>query len=252
MEAKDSFQQSLQLIRKQAPVVLNLTNTVAMDLTANALLAVGALPIMAHEPLELSDLVKIASAVVINIGTLDKNFLASCCFALEEATKWGTPIIFDPVGAGATRLRTDTARTFLREFPLSVVRGNASEIMALFETVSTKGVDSTLASDSVVEQVKQHSLDTNTVFVVSGKTDFILFRGNEKRVEFGDPMMTRVTAMGCTATAIIGAFASVQPSYFEAAVDAMTLMGVAGEMAKKTSRGTGSFRTSFLDALSNI
>lgn len=240
---------SIQLIRSQSPLVLNLTNHVAMDLTANALLAVGASPIMANEIDELSELVKISSSIVINIGTLNKAFIESAQFTLAEAKKYQKTVVLDPVGAGATKLRTETAKLFLKEYAPTVVRGNASEITALFEEVSGKGVDTTLSSESVREKLKEYTKKLDTVFVVSGKTDYVFYQGKVTEVTGGDPMMTEVTAMGCTATSLIGAFLSVVPSAYQAAIEAMTLMARAGERAKQKCEGPGSFRVSFLDAL---
>ncbi|MEN6620935.1 MAG: hydroxyethylthiazole kinase, partial [Smithella sp.] len=142
---------SVEEIRRQAPVVHNITNYVVMNNTANALLALGASPVMAHAPEEMEEMVDIASALVINIGTLSERWIYSMFRAMAQARKKGIPVIVDPVGAGATTFRTKTARDLISGYPPAVIRGNASEIMALYDDKSrTKGVDSAAESDMAV------------------------------------------------------------------------------------------------------
>lgn len=247
-----SLFENLQNIRDSSPLILNLTNLVAMDFNANALLALGASPIMSQAQQEITELVSLSRSVVINIGTLNTEFLETAQFVLIEAKKYGKPVVLDPVGAGATHLRTETARSFFCR-DMSAVRGNASEIASLFENArSTKGVDSTISSDSVMGLVRAQTKKIKTVVTVSGETDYVIFEGKVAALSHGDPMMAKVTAMGCTATALIGAFLAVSPSAFHASVQAMAVMGIAGEKAKKSCSGPGSFRTAFLDALHNL
>ncbi|HQJ09286.1 MAG TPA: hydroxyethylthiazole kinase, partial [Deltaproteobacteria bacterium] len=146
-----SVWESIESIRKTSPVVHNITNYVVMNSTANALLAIGASPVMAHAAEEVADMVNIASALVINIGTLSRDWVNSMFKAADQAAKRGIPVILDPVGAGATGYRTETAREFLKAVRPAIVRGNASEIMALVEDkAKTKGVDSTDVSHNAV------------------------------------------------------------------------------------------------------
>jgi hydroxyethylthiazole kinase len=241
---------SVELIRRQAPVVHNITNYVVMNNTANALLAIGASPVMAHAEEEVEEMVNIASALVINIGTLSERWINSMFRAARQARKKGIPVILDPVGAGATSYRTKTARDLISHEPPSIIRGNASEIMALYDDKSrTKGVDSSASSDSAIDTALKLSEIHKCAVCVSGATDYIV--GEEKIVKIrnGHPLMSRVTGLGCTASALCGAFAAVEKSSFAATVEAMAVMGIAGEMAAGTASGPGSLQTHFLDCL---
>lgn len=254
-----SLIRDIQAIKSNSPVILNLTNFVAMDFNANALLALGASPIMAHAPEELSELIQISNAVVINIGTLDTIFVKSIHTALDESQKFQKPVIFDPVGAGASRFRTETALSILNHSAIRVIRGNASEIHALIDNSKSedskkfsKGVDTMLSSQSVFSYAKNYVQNKNFTICVSGSTDFVFSKEKIASIDHGDPLMTQVTAMGCSTTAIIGAFLAVNTNAFEATLHAMTLMGIVGEIAKHKSSGPGSFRVQFLDSLANI
>jgi hydroxyethylthiazole kinase len=237
-------------IRATAPLIHSITNFVVMNTTANALLALGASPVMAHAAEEVEDLAEVAGALVINIGTLTPAWVDSMRLAMRSAARAGRPIVFDPVGAGATRYRTATCLRLLEETPPSIVRGNASEIRALAgDSSSTKGVDSTDASESALESARTLAARFGCVVVVSGAVDLIVSAQRLARVSNGHPMMPRVTGLGCTATALIGAFAAVNPALPDAAAHAMATMGIAGELAAAESPGPGSFQVNFLDAL---
>lgn len=245
-----SVWQDLQRIRAEAPLVHNITNYVVMNTTANALLAIGASPAMAHAIDEVEEMAGMARALVLNIGTLSAPWIEAMVKAGRKAKQKGVPIILDPVGAGATRLRTNTARRLLREAPPAVIRGNASEIRALFYAENgTKGVDSTHTSEEALEAARVLSEHCHSVVSVSGATDVIVSNRSVIRVFNGHPMMPRVTGLGCTATALTGAFAAVNPSPLKAAAHAMAVMGIAGEIAAERSPGPGSFQMHFLDAL---
>ena len=237
-------------IREETPLVHNITNYVVMNTTANALLAIGASPVMAHAAEEVEDMVRLARALVINIGTLSPPWIAAMLKAGSAARQRGIPIVLDPVGAGATRYRTETASQILKETPPAIVRGNASEIRALYYAESeTKGVDSRHTADAAVEAARGLSKKHACVVSVSGPVDLIFSGDGLVRVANGHPMMPRVTGLGCTASALTGAFAAVNPSAYEAAAHAMAVMGMAGEMAAEQSPGPASFQTHFLDAL---
>ena len=224
-----------------------------MNTTANALLAIGASPVMAHAIEEVRDMVSIASSLVINMGTLSEKWVEAMMIACETAHKKGIPVIFDPVGVGATPYRDQVASCITIQGKPSVIRGNASEIMALSkESVTTKGVDSTLASSSAVDAAKRLSLKTGAIVVISGETDFITDGHNLRMVKNGSELMPKVTGMGCTATAILGAFAAVNANFLYAAVSAMAVMGVTGELASKQANGPGSLQMHFLDRLYNL
>jgi hydroxyethylthiazole kinase len=170
--------------------------------------------------------------------------------AVEQAKKMNTPIILDPVGAGATAYRTSTARELMREVPPAIIRGNASEIMALMEEeAQTRGVESTASSHSAVGIARQLNKTYGSVVCVSGETDYIIYGDDVTKIMNGHPMMTKVTGMGCIATAICGAFAAVNRAYAEAAAQAMAVMGIAGEIAVKNAAGPGTLQVRFLDAL---
>lgn len=241
----------LQLIRENHPLVHNITNYVVMNSTANALLALGASPVMAHAPEEVEEMVGLASALVVNIGTLSKAWVESMFLAAAAAKKNGIPVVFDPVGAGATKLRTDTARRFLKEVRPAVVRANASEVRALASAErATKGVDSRHRAAEAVEAGRATGEEFGCVVSISGAVDIIIHPAGESlQVENGHYLMPRVTGMGCAATALTGAFAGVSDSPFGAAAGAMVVMGIAGELAALKAEGPGSFQPAFLDAL---
>lgn len=245
--------QDIDNIRDLAPVVHNITNYVVMNNTANALLAIGASPIMAHEIAEIKDMVAIASALVLNIGTLDKKNVEAMLLAGKTAKEKGIPIVFDPVGVGATAYRAAVAKDILNWCKPTIIRGNASEILALQNIATTsKGVDSSVASDQALQAAKQLAIQTGAVVVVSGKTDYITDGLAVITTKNGHALMQRVTGMGCTATAIIGAFAAINSNALLAATHAMIVMGIAGELAAKQARGNGSMQMHLLDELFNI
>jgi len=224
-----------------------------MQQTANALLAIGASPIMAHAEAELDELLAYAGALVLNIGTLDAPWISAMAAALTAARGRSLPVVLDPVGAGASRLRTDTALRLLGHGGVTILRGNASEIVALAGAAgATKGVDSTLASDAAREAAQGLAARYGCAVAVSGVVDYCIDRAREVRVNNGVAMMARITGMGCTASALCGAFAAVQTDALRAAVDAMAVMGVAGELALAAARGPGTMAASFFDALHQI
>ncbi len=245
--------QDIERIRNDAPLVHNITNYVVMNNTANALLAIGASPIMAHALEEVEEMVGISSSLVVNIGTLSVPWIEAMFRAADAAKSRGIRIVFDPVGAGATAFRTDTAREFLDQFRPTVVRGNSSEIMALVkEEIQTKGVDSRHGSEAALETAFILNKQYGCVVSISGEVDRIVADGRIISVSNGDPIMPRVTGLGCTASALTGAFIAVDASPFEGAAAAMAVMGIAGEMAAAKSAGPGSFQFEFLDALYRI
>jgi hydroxyethylthiazole kinase len=240
---------TLQTLRARRPLVQNITNYVVMNNTANALLAIGASPAMVHASEEVEEFVSIAHALVINIGTLSSSWVAGMRLAAGQARALGKPWVLDPVGAGATQLRTSTALQLMGMKP-AVVRGNASEILALAEANrATRGVDSTDSSSSALESGKKLARSFGTVITISGAIDYVTDGQRVLQVENGHEMMTRVTGMGCTATALIGAFLAVQPDPMVASAQAMAVLGVAGEIAASRAAGPGSLQLHLLDVL---
>lgn len=236
------------LIRQQSPLVHNITNYVVMNITANALLAVGASPVMAHAIEEVEEMAELARALVLNIGTLSSPWIEAMFLAGRTAKRRGIPVVFDPVGAGATAMRTRTALRLLDELAPSIVRGNASEIRALAGTdESTKGVDSTHGAEEALDAAQVLSARYGCVVSVSGARDLVVENRRMVGIDNGHPMMAKVTGSGCVATALIGAFAAVNSVAFEAAAHGMMLSGIAGELAAKSVEGPGSYQARFLD-----
>ncbi|WP_185113877.1 hydroxyethylthiazole kinase [Chryseobacterium indologenes] len=245
--------EQVQLVRQKSPLVHSITNYVVMNNTANALLAAGASPIMAHAKSEIREIVNISHSIVINIGTLDEYWAESMFIAAETAYSTGKPWILDPVGAGATSYRDQVLQQLLQYQP-AVIRGNASEIIALAKanTTTTKGVDSTVQSNEAVHSAQFLAEQYHTTVCISGETDIILNGKQEVLIKNGHPMMTKVTGLGCSATALTGAFAGIQEDKVIATAGAMALIGISGELAARESKGPGSLQANLLDKLYNI
>jgi hydroxyethylthiazole kinase len=245
--------QSVEKIRAKSPLIHNITNYVVMNNTANALLAIGASPVMIHAEEEVEDMASIASALVINIGTISPPWVRGMFKALTKAVSKGIPVVIDPVGAGATPYRTRTIRELISSDQPTIIRGNASEIMALTDDrLKTKGVDSTAASNEALHAAQSISEKHHCAVCISGAVDYIVEGKRMMKVANGHPMMTKVTGLGCTASALCGAFAAVEKDPLAAAAKAMAVMGIAGEMAVEKSAGPGSLQMNFLDILYNL
>jgi hydroxyethylthiazole kinase len=221
-----------------------------MNTSANALLCLGASPVMAHAAEEVEEMASIARALVVNIGTLSAPWIESMWLAVLRARERDIPWVLDPVGAGATRFRTSTAFRLLEEGRPAVLRGNASEVLALRGVAaSTKGVESVHGAEDALPAAQELAQAYGCVVSVSGETDLITDGKAVIRVANGDALMPRVTGLGCAATAITAAFAAVNPSRLEAAAHAMGVMGIAGEIAAEKAAGPGTLQLHFLDAL---
>lgn len=242
-------------VRERSPLVHSITNLVAINFNANALLAAGASPVMAHAHEEVVDMVGIAQALVLNVGTLDPYWIESMRLALAAASKRGIPVVLDPVGAGATRYRNESIEQLLMTALPTVVRGNASEIMSVAgATVQTRGVDSGAAANDALGAAQALAQRTRGVVCVSGQTDHVLDAKNRwARLSNGHQWMTRITGVGCSASALVGAFCAVQPDAWRATVAAMAFLGVAGEVAAEKNTvqglGVGSMQMGLLDEL---
>jgi len=254
MQNPSETYQLLLKIRQKRPLVQSITNYVVMNNTANALLALGASPIMSHSTLEVEEMVRIVNALVINIGTLSERWVEGMVLAMKAASAKGIPIVIDPVGAGATTYRTTTAKKLLDTAQCAIIRGNASEIISLYqsEKAETRGVDSHHQSEEAIYAAQELAKLYNCVVSVSGETDYIVEKGQTYAVANGHPLMPLVTGLGCTATVLTAAFAAVDDSPFKAAVGAMVTMGIAGEIAASRAKGIGSMQIEFLDALYNL
>lgn len=248
-KAGDAF----AVLRTQTPLVHNITNLVVMNFVANTLLAVGAAPVMAHAHNEVEEMTAIAGALALNIGTLTDYWVESMLLAGKKANILGIPVILDPVGAGATQMRTEAVHKIMREVNCAVLRGNASEIMAVYGAgAGAKGVDSVNTVDEAAQVALEAVRQAATVVVITGATDIVTDGCCALEVANGDRLMGRITGMGCAVTAMIAAFMAVEPDAKLAAAYALALMGVAGEIAKPASNGPGSFMAAFLDALYNL
>jgi hydroxyethylthiazole kinase len=240
----------LAAVRKRCPLVHNITNFVVMNPTANALLALGASPVMAHAAEEVEEMAAIAGAVVLNIGTLDPTWVASMIRAGKKANSLSRPVVLDPVGAGATTLRTEAARRIVSEVRVAVVRGNASEIMALGTgRGATRGVDSAHGVEEALEAARGLALELGTVLAVTGPVDRVTDGRRLLAVENGHPLMARITGSGCMATAVTGAFLAVNENALEAAAGALALFGLSGQRAAAHVNTPGRFTAALIDAL---
>lgn len=243
----------VQKLRVAAPLVHNITNYVVMNNTANALLASGASPVMAHAPEEVEEMVGIASALVINIGTLSREWIGAMKMAMQAAAKKGIPIVFDPVGAGATTYRTQSCLELLKKTAPTIIRGNASEIMALLDSsIKTKGVDSAADERTADAAATTLARKYGCVVVVSGEIDLLTDGSTQRYVKNGHALMPKVTGLGCTATALVGAFAAINSDMLAAATHAMAVMGICGELAAETAAGPASLQINFIDSLFNL
>jgi hydroxyethylthiazole kinase len=240
---------ALRTLRERTPLVHNITNYVAMDVSANALLAIGAAPAMVHATDEVEEFTGISHALVVNIGTLSPAWVEGMRLAVARAVSLGKPWVLDPVGAGATKYRTETARELAAKHP-TVIRGNASEILAVAGGAeATRGVDSAHASDDAVQSAVSLARRLGCVVAVTGATDYVTDGSRTLSVANGHPMMTRVTALGCSASALVGAFLAAHDDPVFATAAALSVFGLAGEMAASDSPGPGTFRVRLLDAL---
>jgi len=241
----------LMAVREKQPLVHNITNFVVMNNSANALLALGASPAMVHSLDEVEDFVSISQALVVNIGTLFSEQIAACKLAAMRAKVAGVPWILDPVGAGATPYRRAAAGALAKLNP-SVIRGNGSEILTLAEQARSgqgRGVDSLHGSEAAVEAARILAVETGAAVAVTGAVDYVTNGARLVEIHNGHPLMARVTGLGCSATAIIGAFLAVERDAFVATVAGLTLFGVAGEIAAEWAAGPGSLQVALLDAL---
>ncbi|MFB9216264.1 hydroxyethylthiazole kinase [Vibrio sinaloensis] len=239
--------QALAAVRQQKPLVVNITNYVVMNNTANALLAIGASPIMAHSKQEMAEMMSFSGALVINIGTLDSAWTPRMSFAVEQANANSKVVVLDPVGCGASTLRTDMSRQIAHSADQLIIRGNASEIIALAgEQAQSKGVDALDSSEAALGAARFLVAEFGANVVISGETDYIVTDEQTVKLSNGHQMMPYVTGMGCTLTALTGAFAAVGET---TGLAAAAVLGVAGEMAAEQSHGPGSLQVNLLDAL---
>lgn len=245
----------LREIRKRQPLVHHITNFVVMNTTANVTLAIGASPIMAHAQEEMDALSAFTNVLNLNIGTLTPYWVDSMIMAGKMAGQRGIPIVLDPVGSGATQLRTEAAKRILTEIPVTVIRGNASEVMSLFDKtgeIKIRGVDSLETVEAVRHGAHLLAANLKKVIAITGEIDFVTNGISSIEIHNGHPMFGRVTGTGCAATTAISCFCAVEPDPFVATAAALGYYGLAGEEAAKASNGPGSFQVALYDALYNL
>lgn len=250
----------LESVRKNSPLIHNITNYVTVNDCANILIACGASPIMADDSGEAEEITSICGGLNINIGTLNKNTVPSMLMAGKKSNELGHPVILDPVGAGASKLRTETAIKLISEVKFSVIRGNISEIKTLaMGSGSTKGVDADAADaitngtiDSAVNLAKAFSKKTGAVIAITGETDIVTDGDKAFLILNGHPMMAKITGSGCMLTAMTAAYITANPeNIFEATAASVCAMGLCGEKAYLTAEkycaGNSSFRNYLID-----
>lgn len=242
-------------VRERAPLVHQITNYVVMNFTANVTLALGAQPVMAHAPQEQQEMQSFSSALVLNIGTLEDAWIEAMLLAGKEATRRGTPIVLDPVGAGATKLRTETSRRILDETNVSVLRGNAGEILAVAgDSGQVRGVDSLANTEDVIGVARTIAKERKIIVAMTGVVDIVTDGDRVFVIENGHRLMGRVTGTGCASTTAVACFvgvASVEERCL-ATASALSVFGRAGELAAEACHGPGTFVPAFLDALYNV
>ncbi|EFM12892.1 Hydroxyethylthiazole kinase [Paenibacillus curdlanolyticus YK9] len=242
-------------VRALNPLVTSMTNVVVTNFTANGLLALGASPIMAYAKEEVADIARISSALVLNIGTLNETDVAAMKIAGASANAHGVPVIFDPVGAGATAYRTRVSQAIMSELNVAVIRGNAAEIANVIgREWQIKGVDAGTGEGNAAELAQAAARQLNTVAVITGKDDVVSDGTRTITVHNGDAILTRVTGTGCLLTSVIGAFTAVEQDRVQASAAALIVYGVAAEIAasKTKEQGPGSFQIAFLNQLSLV
>ncbi len=250
----------LNEVRNKKPLVHNITNYVTVNDCANILLALGASPIMADDIKEAADITTISSALVINIGTLNERTIESMIASGKKANELNIPVVFDPVGAGASAFRNATTKKIIEEVRINVLRGNMSEIKFIAGLqANTKGVDASEAdtkggNDEDINIAKSLAEKLNCTVAITGVTDIVSDGQRVAILENGHKMLANVTGTGCMTSALIGGFCGAGLDYFIGAISGITSMGIAGEIAfeKAGSIGTGSFHIAIIDAISTL
>jgi len=245
---------SLARLRETKPLVHQITNYVVMNETANATLALGALPVMAHAQEEVAEMVQLAGALVLNIGTLSPHWVDAMLLAGKAASERGVPVVLDPVGAGATSYRTETAKRILDEVDVTVLRGNAGEVATLVGVdAEVRGVESIDAGGDAAELARTAASRLGVVASVTGPVDHVSDGERSFAIANGHPLMASITGTGCMSSALSGCFLAVnRDAALDAAAEALVAFGVAGEDAARDAKGPGSFHVALYDALAAL
>ena len=243
----------LERIRRQQPVVHHLTNWVTIYDCAQVLKTLGASPVMAHAPEEAAEMAQIASALVLNIGTLTTELVEAMKLAARSANQKGIPVVLDVCGAGATTLRDRKCLELLSEARIDIIKGNSSEIARISgERVKTRGVDATDVQADLVALAEGLARQRKATVAVTGRVDICTDGTRTYRVANGHPMMTHVVGTGCMAASVIGAFAAVEPDLAVASASALTCYGIAAELAAEGAAGPAAFKDRLFDCLYNL
>jgi hydroxyethylthiazole kinase len=244
---------TLGVVRERKPLVHQITNYVVMNETANAILALGALPVMAHAKDEVREMVGLAGALVLNIGTLSEDWVEAMLLAGAAANDGNVPVVLDPVGVGATAYRTATARRILGAVDVAVLRGNAGEVATLVGVeAEVRGVESVGAAGDPADLAREAARTLGLVASVTGPVDHVSDGERSAAVANGHSLLASITGTGCMSTAITGCFLAAKDDPFEAAVEALVAFGVAGEDAAVGAKGPGSFHVNLYDALAAL
>lgn len=251
----------LENVRNKKPLIHNITNYVTVNDCANILLACGGSPIMADDAEEVEEITSLCGGLTINIGTLNQRTITSMLLAGKKANELGHPVILDPVGAGASTLRTQTALRLLKEIRFTVIRGNASEIKTLANgTGSTQGVDADASDnmtqdtmDAAIQLAKDFSKRTGAIIAITGAKDVVADAAKAYVISNGHPAMSKITGTGCMLTALTAAYVTANPEYeFEATAAAVCAMGLCGEMGHdklQKDEGNATYRNRIIDAI---
>lgn len=250
---KQAAREVIPRVRGRRPLIHHITNFVVMNATANITLCMGALPVMAHAPQEVEEMVGAADALVLNLGTLWPEQVESMLLAGRRANQRGIPIVLDPVGVGATRLRTESALRLLTELSIAIVRGNLAEIATLAGIeAKIRGVESEGSTDDADQAALQFAKQFGCVVAVTGPIDLVTDGARLMRVVNGHPMMAKVTGTGCMATSVVAACTAIEKDAVIAAASALAAYGLAGEIAAGKAQGPGTFQLHLFDAMAGL
>jgi len=243
----------LERVRREKPLVHHLTNWVTIYDCANIVKVFGASPVMAHAKEEVADMAGIASALVLNIGTLTSDFVDAMILAGKSANRKGIPVVLDVCGAGATKFRDDKCFEILDNVQVSIIKGNSSEIARMAgESVQTKGVDASIVEKNLQELARALAEKRKCAVVITGKEDIVADEKRAVLVKNGHPMMANIVGTGCMATSVIGTFAAVEKDCVAASVAGLVCYEVAAEIAARQAQGPGSFKEKLFDAVYNL
>jgi hydroxyethylthiazole kinase len=252
-QINEQIAEALSRVRQNKPLIHHITNFVVMNDTANVTLHLGALPVMAHAPQEVAEMTKMAGALVLNIGTLTSPWIESMLIAGQAANEHGVPIVLDPVGAGATSLRTEMSQRLLNELKISIIRGNAGEIGALSGAGGeVKGVESVRGVADPAAVAKAMAAERGMVVTICGKRDHISDGKRTLGVDNGHAWLTTITGTGCMATTAIAAFAAVERDVLLAAAGGLACFGLAAELAAEKADGPATFKVALFDQIHNL